>query len=324
MKAKVNLDEPVEKYLPEFKGQQVAEAQAAPHPPAHPIIVRELLSHISGIIGPNDPALKHTYVLKEDTAQYGAAPLKWEPGTKYEYNNSGITIVGRIVEVASGMPYGEFVKQRILDPLGMTETTYWPDEKLAARLAQTSQFNKEKGALEDLPNKLDKEWLEQPAGRPHVPLFMRTYNGDALKIYATHYAWPAGGLFSTARDIVKFGQMLLNGGTSHGQRYLSADAVQSMTSNQNGNITVGPKVTYGLTLMIKSHPEEGLSTGSFGHIGARGPVLFIDPHQGLVLILLSESSDIQTRGEPRGTEQSNLRSSFFRAAIEKYGRAEKE
>lgn len=320
---KVNVDDPVEKYLPEFKGQQVAEGadKTRRHPPQHPVTIKELLTHTSGLIGPNDPPIKRTNVLKEDAGQYGAAPLKWEPGTKFEYNNSGINTAGRIIEVVSGLPYGQFVQQRLLAPLGMTDTTFWPDAGQAARLALTSQLNKEKSALEDLPNKPDGEWRHQPTNAPHVPLVMRTYSGDALRAYPNRYAWPAGGLFSTAPDLVKFGQMMLKGGVGRGQRLVSDAAFRRLTTVEPSTVALKPSPGIGLVWFVKQHDDEGLATGSFGHNGARGPVMFVDPTHQLVMILLIESFDIHLLGQPRGAEQKNLRTAFFRAAIQQYGKA---
>ena len=281
--------------------------------------IKELLTHTSGIIGPNDSPIKRNNVLKEDAEQYGAAPMKWEPGTKYEYNNSGINTAGRIVEVVSGMPYGDFVKQRLLDPLGMTDTTFWPDEKQAARLAMTSQFNKEKSALEDLPNKPDKAWLNQPSNAPHVPLNVRTYLGDALRAYPNHYAWPAGGLFSTAHDLARFGQMMLNHGVSHGKRLVSEASFKRMTTAGPSAVPMNPQPSIGLGWFVKLRDDEGPAVGSFGHRGARGPVMWVDPSHQLVMVLLIESWDIHQRGQPPGAEQKKLCAAFFHAAIEKYG-----
>ncbi len=101
---KLKLDDPVEKYLPEFKGQMVVEDQAPPHPPQHPITIREIMDHTSGVVTPQDPAFKGKTTLREIVEVIGKSPLHREPGTKYEYNNSGINTGGRLIEVLSGMP----------------------------------------------------------------------------------------------------------------------------------------------------------------------------------------------------------------------------
>ena len=309
---KVNVDDPVEKYLPEFKGQLVADKKGN-HPPQHPMLVKELLTHTSGIIGPNDPPIQKNSDLKDDIRQYAAAPLQWEPGTKFQYNNAGINTAGRIIEVVSGMSYGDFIKQRILDPLGMSNTTYWPDAKLAERLAQTSQWNKEKSVLEDIPNKPDQVWLNQS----HVPLPIRVYmGGEALRAYPNHYAWPAGGLFSTAGDLAKYGQAMLNGSLINGKRLVSEASFKRMTTLEPCISGIKPKPGIGLGWFVTLNDHDGVATGSFGHHGARGPVLWVDPTHKLVAILLYESMDIQTRGDAKG----RLEKTFFRAAVEKYGK----
>ena len=146
---RISLDDPVEKYLPEFKGQMVAgpEGTDTPHPPKHPITVREIMSHTSGLVLASEKTLRRTRVLKDDVAVYAARPLRQEPGTKYEYNNCGINTGGRIIEVVSGMSYADFMQRRLFDPLGMKDTTCWPDEEQAARLAHTARFTEDKTDL---------------------------------------------------------------------------------------------------------------------------------------------------------------------------------
>jgi CubicO group peptidase (beta-lactamase class C family) len=218
------------------------------------------------------------------------------------------------------MPYGDFVKQRLLDPLGMTDTTYWPDEKQATRLAVTSRFNKEKSALEDIPNNPDKAWLDQPRNIPHVPLPLRAYLGDAIRAYPNRYAWPAGGLFSTAPDLAKFGEMMLNRGVSHGKRFVSEASFKRMTTVTPNDIPMRPQPSIGLGWFVTLRDTEGPAAGSFGHNGARGPVISVDPTHQLVMILMIESIDIHQRGQPPGDAQRKLRTAFFKAAVEKYGK----
>ncbi len=147
---KLSLDDPVEKYLPEFKGQMVKEENAAPHPPQHSITIREVMDHTSGLVKANDPALKRTGSLKDNVAQFAALPLLREPGTKFEYNNSGINTGARVVEVIAGMPYAEFMQQRLFTPLDMKETTFWPNEELGKRLASSTKATADKSGLEDI------------------------------------------------------------------------------------------------------------------------------------------------------------------------------
>ena len=147
---KVSLDDPVDKFLPEFKGQQVKDADGILHAPKHPITVREVMCHTSGLVLANEKGLKKTQSLQENVALFASYPLRQEPGTKYEYNNCGIDTGGRIIEVLSGMRYADFMQKRLFDPLGMKDTTFWPNEEQASRLAHTARFTADKTGLEEI------------------------------------------------------------------------------------------------------------------------------------------------------------------------------
>ena len=219
---KVNIDDPVEKYLPEFKGLMVKSPNGTPPVPAnHPILVREILSHTSGMSNVSDhgagPLVERTHI-------YAKAPLENQPGTKFAYVNAGINTVGRIVEVASGIPYEQFLQERILTPLGMTDTTFFPDASQLARLANTYQESPDKHGLVKLLGP-----LTPVPGKPRWPVF------------------PAGGLFSTAADLLKFYRMLLEGGAYEGKRYLSEASLAVMTKAYTTPVTGG---SYGLGMMI--------------------------------------------------------------------------
>lgn len=313
---KVKLEEPVEKYLPEFKGEMVAgENGQPPHPPSHPITIKEILSHTSGLILANDKALKPKATLKEEVAQIASMPLRREPGTKYEYNNCGINTAGRIIEVVSRMPYADFIQQRLLAPLKMTSTTFWPNDEQAKRLVTTSQRTPE-GLLVD--HHADKDLapgviahLEQGA---HVPRpVLADFGVGEYEVYKNHYAMPAGGLYSTAADVGRFCQMLLNGGTFEGHRYLSPEAVKTMSSNITGSIVVSPTEAYGqgTSLLIKA--EDGLPEGSFGHRGARRTAWWVDPKDQLAFVIMLARMDMT------GDEQKQAYGTFFRTAREKFG-----
>lgn len=247
---KVSIDDPVEKYLPEFKGQMVQGPSGGPPVAAsHPILIREILSHTSGM--PNLPDDFAT-PLAERVKGYGHTPLASQPGTKFVYVNAGINTVGRIVEVVSGKPYEQFLQERILTPLGMTDTTFWPSEKQLARLASAYQATPDgKGLLK--------------APRPLTPL-----PGEPRL-----FAFPAGGLFSTAEDMLKFCRMMLQGGTYKGKRYISPQSIASMTRAYTTPATGG---SYGLGWMITSN--------AFGHDGAFKTRMTIVPSEGLVEIFM--------------------------------------
>ena len=129
---KVNVDDPVEKYLPEFKGQWVKAEQDTDHMllkrPVHPITVKNVLSHTSGLpfSSPLEQPTLDLLPLAARVRSYAMLPLEFEPDSKYQYSNAGINTAGRIIEVVSGMPYEQFMEQRLFQPLGMKDTTFWP------------------------------------------------------------------------------------------------------------------------------------------------------------------------------------------------------
>ena len=310
---KLNINDSVEKYLPQFKGQMVVDEKDKDHPhrPQHPITVREVMSHTAALV--EKP--KQHHILKDDISEIAKAPLEWEPGTKYRYNNAGINIGGYLVEVLSGMRYGDFMRQRVLDPLGMKDTTFWPNDEQAAHLAKTAIIDPVTKTLKNRNENAD--FIKNTKLRGTVPpVMLSQFTGDLMPDYALHYAMPAGGLYSTATDVSRFCQMLLNGGTFKGRQYITPASLKAMTADQTGPVTVSPDEAYGVGFAVKKKQiADGLSIGSFGHRGARKTVMWVDPVNQLVLIMLLQN------GEFTGQQQNDLNTAFFRTAIDKYGRA---
>ena len=145
---KVKLDDPVEKYLPEFKGQMVVAERDKEHvllkKPKHPITVRNVLSHTSGLpfTSPIEKPTLDLFPLEGRVRSYAMLPLDFEPGSKYMYSNAGINTAGRIIEVVSGMPYEKFLDKRLFKPLGMKDTTFWPSGEQLKRLAKAYKPDK--------------------------------------------------------------------------------------------------------------------------------------------------------------------------------------
>ena len=282
---KVRLDDPVEKYLPEFRGQWLAVERDGNHEllrrPAHPITVREILSHTSGL--PFSSAMEQPTLdllpLKIGVRSYAMSPLQFEPGTRYQYANAGINTAGRIIEVVSGMPYEEFLQQRLFDPLGMKDTTFWPNAGQLKRLAKSYKPDAAKSGLEETTVTQLKYPLNDRSRQP----------------------MPAGGLFSTAADLTRFCQMVLNGGVYQGRRYVSEAAVAEMTRKQTA-----PALPDGYGL--------GWSTGggSFGHGGAYATNMNIDKNRGLITIYM-----VQHAGFPGNGDQAL--GAFRRAAEGRFG-----
>lgn len=255
---RISLDDPVEKFLPEFRSQMVVAEKDDQHillrRPAQPVTIRQLLNHTSGMPFRSEVEQPTLDALPLATAvrSYTMTPLQTEPGTHYQYSNAGINTAARILEVVSGLPYEEFMQKRLFNPLGMTNTTFWPTEEQASRIALSYRPTTDKTNLEPFP-----------ISQLTYPLSSRT----------NRFPMPAGGLFSTAGDTMKFCQMILNKGEFAGIRILSEAAVSELTKRQTpGSV----KESYGLGFSVNAD--------SFGHGGAHATNMEIRPKDGLILI----------------------------------------
>src|SRR6266567_1972631 len=148
---KVSLDDPVTKFIPQLTNWMVVEEKDQSHvllkPLVRPVLVRHVLSHTSGLTGMSElqqATGSDSTPLRARALSSVTGPLQWQPGDKYQYGNQGMNITARIVEIVSGMAYEEFLQKRFFDPLGMTQTTFWPSEAQVARLAGPYGPNKEK------------------------------------------------------------------------------------------------------------------------------------------------------------------------------------
>ncbi|MBI3877979.1 MAG: beta-lactamase family protein [Verrucomicrobia bacterium] len=292
---KLNVNDPVEKFLPEFKGLWLVASRTNDavtlKRPARKITLRDLLTHTSGV-NTETPDVGRDLSLAERTLFYATQPLAFEPGSKWQYSNPGINTLGRIVEVVSGQNFAGFLEQRLFKPLGMKDTTFWPTEAQAKRVAKAygpGENNKGLVAVENF-------FLD---GRPLTARW-RTPK-------------PAGGLYSTAADIAKFYTMMLNAGVANGHRYLSSAAVKQMTTTQSGDIKTGftEGMSWGLGLQVVKQPTgvtAMLAPGTFGHGGAYGTQSWADPKQDMIFVLM-----IQRQRLPN-SDASEIRRAFQEAA----------
>ncbi len=213
--ARLNLMDPVEQYLPEFKGIRVnpcGESQmnqgCDPINPTRPITVMDLMTHTSGLPGQGASGLEPFKSLAERVSVGAHLLLLAQPGTRWIYSQIGYAALGRLIEVCSGKPYEEFLAERLFQPLGMKDTYFFlPSEKQSRQAAMYTL---------DAAGKLVRA---TPPPRP------------AVKIPT-----PEGGALTTASDMARFYQMLMNKGTLNGKRVLSAAAVEAMTINQTGDL----------------------------------------------------------------------------------------
>jgi CubicO group peptidase (beta-lactamase class C family) len=304
---KVRLNDPVSRFIPQFKDLKVGILQpgaggarggagggaaaagggqrgAAPPPrfytvPAErEITIKDLLTHTSGLVSgtiSNSEAGKPEIRLKgkESNAEYiprlGAVPLEFQPGSRWAYSaQAGFDTLVLVVEVASGMKFDQFAQQRIFGPLGMKDTYFYTaDEAFKPRIA--SRYNRSEKGLVKVTNEAN---------------FM---NGVFFS--------GGGGLFTTAEDYLQFGLMLANGGQVNGKRLLSPRTVELMRSMHIPDTLQGrPRGEgYGLSVRVVNDPVQRgtfLSTGTFGWSGAYGTHFFVDPKEKVVAVLMTQTS----------------------------------
>ncbi|HEY8967055.1 MAG TPA: serine hydrolase domain-containing protein [Candidatus Methylacidiphilales bacterium] len=260
---RASLDDAVAKFIPGFADLRVLRADGSLTPPRRPIVLRDLLSHTSGLrfLNTKDRNIIDSVPLAVSVEHDLLEPLLHDPGAAYLYSNEGIDTAGCVVEILSGTSFEGFLQERFFDPLGMRDTTFFPNAEQLSRLAKTYKPGPEgKGLVEMDPI----PYLTQPLDAPH------------------RYAAPGGGLFASGRDCVRFCQMLLGGGTFEGRRYLSPAAVAAMTTKQTG-----PEVETQYGLGLSTSPDGK----TYGHSGALKTNMTVDHEQIRVLLLQLAEAD---------------------------------
>ena len=294
---KLSVEDPVEKHLPEFKGQMVIASKDKDtitlKKPSRPITIRDLLTHTSGLPGGFPPGMadlysKRDFNLTEATIAQSQRPLEFEPGTKWAYCNAGIDTLGRIVEVLSGQSFEAFIAERVCKPLGMKDTWFYPSDEQLQRIAV--MYGVKDGKLVNAGFPL----LGPPRNSRH-PI-------------------PAGGLYSTGDDMARFYLAMLRGGELVGKRIVSAESVKAATSTQTGDIKTGfvDGMSFGFGFAVVKEPKgvtEMLSPGTFGHGGAFATQSWADPKKDAFFILM-----IQRTGLPNA-DASDLRRDLQRLGV---------
>lgn len=298
---KVILDDPVEKYLPEFKGQMVIAEKDADHvllkKPKRPPTLRDCLRHTSGMpfVSALESPTIDRFQLVDAVKSYAMTPLQYEPGEKHVYSNAGINTAGRVIEVVTKTSFEGFLQQRLFEPLGMKDTAFVPSTEQAKRLAKSYRPDKG-GVLQPITVTALRYPLTDPTRQPV----------------------PGGGLFSTAADVAAFGQLILNGGTHGGKRLLSEAAVRELTGTQTGELLnkVKGEGGYGLgfatTRMAKA--DGPAVAGPCGHGGAYATNLWIDPDKKLVTVFMVQHAGFA------GNQGGAIRGAFEKAAAAAFGK----
>lgn len=318
---KFRLNDPIAMYMPEFANLQVATSTAGTNivsdgttsrtvgsgddslvgkwrKPTRQPTIRDLLRHTAGmtygIFGNTEvdqlyrkAELLGDTTLAEFTKALGALPLQYDPGSQWHYSVS-VDVQGRLVEVLSGMSFGEFLKQRIFQPLDMPDTDFQVNESNKDRLAQLYK-----------PEGVQANNFFSPAtgnGLEVADAFV-----SARYIYGGKFESGGGGLVSTARDYLRFSQMLLNGGELDGVRILSPKTIELMTTNHLGELPMGfgrSGAGFGLGFGLVLDPGEVgevSSAGEYNWGGAAGTRFWIDPQEQLIGLFMVQSIPHRTR-----------------------------
>ncbi len=281
---KISLDDPVDKYISEFRQLRMADGRPAR------VTIRHLLTHTSGMSDGPREKVAAAKTLAELMPIYAAEPVGFEPGSRWAYCQSSINTAGRIVEVISGQSLPEFLEKNLFKPLGMKDTTFAVSQAQMPRLAKP--YRKTGDKLEE---------AMVPGGR------------NGLK-YADYPA-ANGGLFSTAGDYARFCQMILNDGTLNGRRYLKPESIKVMTSIHTGDLKTGftDGNGWGIGWCVIRQPQgvtAMLSPGTFGHGGAYGTQAWIDPQRKLAYVLIVQRANFPN------ADASDVRRGFQQAAVE--------
>jgi len=300
---KVRLADPVSRFIPEFKSMKVAVPRPGGSgkefdtvPAAREITVRDLLTHGSGLMSGGlgngtAPRREATDTLATFIPKLASVPLDFQPGTLWRYSGqAGFDVLSRIVEIASGLPYDRFLRERLFDPLGMRDTGFFAPPDRAGRLVTLYRRTPE-GKLERVP--------------------------DQSGLSSTSYFAGSGGMVSTVEDYAKFAQMMLNGGELNGRRYLGPRTVQMMTTNHTGDMVNGQfgrparGMGFGLGVQVNEDPAaSGLpqSKGAWGWAGGFGTNFNVEPAEQMVTVVF-----IQT---PNGALQRDVETAVRQAIMD--------
>ena len=268
-RGKLLLDDPVCSVIPEFDNHGKAAVQ-----------IRHLMTHTSGLpdMLPENQQLREQHApLKEFIRRMCQLPLDFAPGTSIQYQSCGTAILGEIVERIEGISLPEFLRREFFQPLGMKDTALGLQQLDAGRVAHVNV-----GTAQD-----EKDW---------------TWN----KPYWQNFGAPWGGLFTTVGDMQRFCQMFLNGGESGGVRVFSPATISAMTADQTTSMpNILPQVKYGQVWGLGwrlqsargwSYFGDLISPGAYGHGGATGTVVWIDPSRELICILFTTQPSASSEG----------------------------
>lgn len=292
------LDDPISKYIPEFKDPVVLDSLLADgtiltKPADKEISIRHLLTHTSGIgygVIDGDKRMKKIYkeagiidlftteniTIEDNTKKLASLPLHHNPGEKFTYSES-YDVLGYFIEVISGMPLDTYLQNHIFGPLEMNNTAFYLPKSKEDRLVAVQTIEEDK-------------WINYP-----ITFYDPNYPTKGAKKFFSGGA----GLCGTAEDYAKFLQMYLNNGELNGTRLLSRTTVNAIMDNQIDDLWgEDPKAFYGLAFMVQTEKGEGSagkgSTGTFSWGGYFNTQYFADPKEQIIGIILKQTQKISS------------------------------
>jgi CubicO group peptidase (beta-lactamase class C family) len=287
------LEDPISKYLPEFKNPKVLVKGANGNEPytipaSREITIRDLLTHTSGLTYDWNETLGEQYkaanvasgllqydgTIEVNVKRLATVPLLFSPGTRWEYS-LGVDVLGRLVEVVSGMPLDQFFRTRIFEPLGMKDTYFYLPDNKVDRLAVAYTYYADRGLQRFPDTPISEGPFRYSADYP--------YRGPK-KLFAG-----GAGLSSTAADYFRFCQMVLQGGKLGDVRLLSRKSVELMTHDQLGHISEDQAFGLGFGIDgVKTPLKELSSPGSFAWGGFFYTAFTIDPKEDMIVIFMGQ------------------------------------
>ncbi len=262
----LSIDDYVRTHIPEF--EELKQADGSPID----LKIVHLLTHTSGLGEIPGEWLNGTAPLSELITEIIQVPMLFQPGEDWEYCQSGINVAAHLVERISGKTFSAFIRERILEPIGMKDTTFQLNDTQVARLATAYMRGEHAYTLDPWPDTFADWRIKHAAPRGH------------------------SGLFSTAEDYARLCLMLLNRGTYNGKRILSEDSVAKLASTHTQGLLAGflPGSAWGLAVGIVEDPmgdTSMLNPGTYGHGGAHGTQAWIDPIADAAYILMIQRTD---------------------------------
>ena len=288
---KLSLDDPVSKFIPEFKNPRVRTPDG-PVPADRAVTVRDLLTHTAGLtydaagglgngVGPTE------YSLEESVARLAERPLAYQPGKSWQYSLAN-DVLGRVVEVASGERFDRYLKKHLFDPLGMNDTGFAVDKKDADRFAALYAPG-EDGRVRPVGGVADLDGWTVDVDAP--------LNRDGADGDDPGYLSGGAGLVGTAGDYLRFCRMLLNRGELDGVRVLSEESVDAMATNQTGDFPMafplhGDGYGYGVGVVsedLAAREDRPESPGAYGWAGLYLTYFWVDPDRDLAAVLMTQT-----------------------------------